>query len=436
MGTVRLQLQSPDAKFYRADRPYCGDSGYFPGSGGRPAGKHPCIFWDQYDAVYPPVESTATFLTTRVSRTVSQRPASCAEMQFANCSYTPVAPKTAYFISDPTFFTLFIDHTMNVPTLQLSASATSMHGALTGGKGRVGNEAGLDPCAPYNDWGFECPPFISLGDPGRTDIITIASLLRAAGTNLSDFASADPANSLYNETKRYAGVVLLVSIEYDNFFSYDPEDIRYTYAVSEVVNTEFKVQQVIPEPGDDNRTRTLLDRHGVRLLVQQTGTIGKFDFSTLLVQLVSSLGLLAVATAVVNAVAFNVLPMKHIYKQYQEVTSVDFSDIEHLPKSSLDRFRSEDLINPQPAIFAGVGQAGDGGEVMAAGSNPEARKVKKAPPQAGGGGSTAKAPRGGGGGGGGGFFAQMGGQVDERDVVVDDGGGDGDSTVEWGSGKP
>jgi hypothetical protein len=90
-----------------------------------------------------------------------------------------------------------------------------------------------------------------------------------------------------------------------------------------------------------------------------------------------------VATAVVNFVAFNVLPLKNIYRQYQQVTSVDFSDIEGMPQSTLDRFRSEDLINPRPAIFEGVGVVGDGGAALTGGSNPAATKVKAAPKQAG-----------------------------------------------------
>lgn len=396
VGTVRLQLQAPADEYYRSDRPYCGDGGTFPAAGGRPAGRHPCVFWDQYDAVFPPVEATATFLTTRFSRSVYTRPANCTVLSDPACRYGPAENKTAFFVSDPTFFTLFIDHTMNAPSLDVSRSAVDMDGVLASGAGRSGRS--VDPCAAYEGWGFTCPPFISVGDPGKTDILPLAALLQAAGTNLSDFVSSDSSSSLYNETKRYAGVVLLVSIEYDNFFSYDPDAVRYTYAVSEVANTEFKAQQVIPEPGEDTQRRVLLDRHGVRVLVQQTGTIGKFDFSTLLVQLVSSLGLLAVATALVNFIAFSVLPMKNIYKQYKEVTSVDFSDIEHLPPSSLARFRSEDLINPQPAIFAGVGSAGDGGEVMAAGSNPAATQVKSAPKK-----QAATA---------GGFFAQLGKETD------------------------
>ncbi len=53
----------------------------------------------------------------------------------------------------------------------------------------------------------------------------------------------------------------------------------------------------------------------------------------------------------VNFFAFNVLHMKHIYKQYAAVDTVDFSDVQ-LDEAALKRFETHDLINPRPAIFA------------------------------------------------------------------------------------
>jgi hypothetical protein len=77
----------------------------------------------------------------------------------------------------------------------------------------------------------------------------------------------------------------------------------------------------------------------------------------------------------VNFLAFNVCKNRHIYKQYQQVTTVDFSDIDTLNEGQLKQFRSEDLINPRPAIFEGVGGAGT--EELTAGVNPEAGVIHK-----------------------------------------------------------
>lgn len=45
--------------------------------------------------------------------------------------------------------------------------------------------------------------------------------------------------------------------------------------------------QVLPYPDSNLPNRTILNRHGVRLLIDQSGTLGVFSFQTTLVQLVS-----------------------------------------------------------------------------------------------------------------------------------------------------
>jgi len=54
-------------------------------------------------------------------------------------------------------------------------------------------------------------------------------------------------------------------------------------------------------------------------MIRVTGKIGKFAFQTLLVQLVSSLGLLAVAKFAVDTILQYVLPLRYIYRQYKTV---------------------------------------------------------------------------------------------------------------------
>lgn len=48
-----------------------------------------------------------------------------------------------------------------------------------------------------------------------------------------------------------------------------------------------------------------------------TGKIGEFNFQVLLLSLTSSVALLAVATSVVNCLAFFFLPLRFIYRQYR-----------------------------------------------------------------------------------------------------------------------
>jgi hypothetical protein len=77
------------------------------------------------------------------------------------------------------------------------------------------------------------------------------------------------------------------------------------------------------------------------------GTIGQFNFQALLVSLTSSLALLAVAKTVVDFLAFQILPLKYIYKQYRMIDTVDFSD---LTDGDAAVFKKHDLINPHPKV--------------------------------------------------------------------------------------
>lgn len=83
----------------------------------------------------------------------------------------------------------------------------------------------MDPCKPYNKVHRICPPFVNLGASGQRDIIPIATLLEAAGVNSLDEV-AGTTEDLATETKRFAGVILLVRIDYDNYYTYHPENIR------------------------------------------------------------------------------------------------------------------------------------------------------------------------------------------------------------------
>ena len=124
------------------------------------------------------------------------------------------------------------------------------------------------PLADYDKIGKPCPPYIHERFTSVNDIVPIATLLRAAGISSLDEPSG-PANP--DESQRYAGVVLVLSIAYSNYVSYNASRVVYSYTVTAVPNTEFKTEQVIPAPGSDLPNRTIVDRHGVRIFVVQSG---------------------------------------------------------------------------------------------------------------------------------------------------------------------
>ena len=110
---------------------------------------------------------------------------------------------------------------------------------------------------------------------------------------------------------------------------------------------EFKAEEVL---ATGNLTRTVNDRHGLRLLFKQSGNLGVFDSSTLLISLTSGLGLLALATLVVDLIATRVIPLRAVYAGYKEWATLPREEIEELGEEELRRFAAEDLVNPAPAF--------------------------------------------------------------------------------------
>ncbi|RYE83826.1 MAG: hypothetical protein EOO65_03310 [Methanosarcinales archaeon] len=127
----------------------------------------------------------------------------------------------------------------------------------------------------------------------------------------------------------------------------------YTYRVQSVSDAEFKYEQILPEPGSGAVNRTILDRHGLRILVKQAGNVGRIDVPTFLIAVTSSLGLLAVAATLVNCFAFNLSKLRFVYRQYKAIESFNFDEV-NLTDEDLQRFKGKDLINPRPTFLAGM----------------------------------------------------------------------------------
>eukprot|EP00479_Gromia_sphaerica_P008818 TRINITY_DN3519_c0_g1_i1.p1 TRINITY_DN3519_c0_g1~~TRINITY_DN3519_c0_g1_i1.p1 ORF type:complete len:79 (-),score=3.13 TRINITY_DN3519_c0_g1_i1:242-478(-) len=65
----------------------------------------------------------------------------------------------------------------------------------------------------------------------------------------------------------------------------------------------------------DSTTRLIQNRHGVKIRFIQTRQIGRGDFQTSLVQLVSALGLISVATLVVEYMMLYILPFSKVLQE-------------------------------------------------------------------------------------------------------------------------
>lgn len=279
-----------------------------------------CTYEDALSAVFPEVEETSTFLTTRLSTEYQALPAGCANPSTLNCTYDMWLREDTY-IAQPELFTLLIDHSVSSPELDISANSFSMTGRLSTPDDEAGASSdgkAFDPCWVYSNLFNPARPCVTTGPGGvrvgaanSFDIIPLGSLLAAGGVTTLD----SPVGGNHpNDTRRYGGGIYVINIEYNNYYTYFPSNIRYSYSVKSVQGVEFKAEEVAPAPGASQPNRTIFDRHGTRLLFSQGGRIGSFRASALLVQLVSSIGLLAVSAAIGKF--FIDCPAKSAYSNY------------------------------------------------------------------------------------------------------------------------
>ena len=170
----------------------------------------------------------------------------------------------------------------------------------------------------------------TLVTPGQTrerqDFFTVGALLAAAthggtgacGVDL-DALSLNPGST---KSARYDGIELLISIKLANTRPWVGQvDASYQYSVEAVYGSKSKVSQTI-WTGNSTDTRTIRDAHGLRFNVVFTGEMGAPDTMTLLLQLTTSIALLALATTITDQVAITFMPRKSEYRsaKYDAVT--------------------------------------------------------------------------------------------------------------------
>ena len=170
----------------------------------------------------------------------------------------------------------------------------------------------------------------TLVTPGQTrerqDFFTVGALLAAAthggtgacGVDL-DALSLNPGST---KSARYDGIELLISIKLANTRPWVGQvAASYQYSVEAVYGSKSKVSQTI-WTGNSTDTRTIRDAHGLRFNVVFTGEMGAPDAMTLLLQLTTSIALLALATTITDQVAITFMPRKGEYRsaKYNAVT--------------------------------------------------------------------------------------------------------------------
>lgn len=336
VGTVRMSLQGPTMvedgfacdptkpgcayNFTTvSDLPYCSQSGNPTYKG---QATYECRDWDSFDVVSPVTGGSPFFITTRVTEAKQSlycdEPSAgepCRSTYVFGCNntftYDPHCPpgswsEETFFLADVDRFTLLLDHSVRSPTVaSLEADSLQMTGHMESCTGEV-IQADKTPQAQ--------------------DIFSVQTLLAAAqngekcGLTLDMASSAGAGGGKGN--KRYNGMILLLTIEYSNVLPWKgvQRTISYVYRTELILGTKSKVFDEIFV--DYPHTRVTRNLHGIKLVVLQTGQLGTAQAGTLLLQLTTSLALLAAATTIVDMLALYGLPHKSAYRdaKIDEVT--------------------------------------------------------------------------------------------------------------------
>ncbi|RIB27320.1 hypothetical protein C2G38_2029471 [Gigaspora rosea] len=235
---------------------------------------------------YPSDGSNFAFFTTRASILHYSNQPGCNSLRVSSpadpCFFKPtnnnvtILPKS--YIADIEDYTVMIEHSIRGHATSIAIRNGVMDGELVSFNGttiRKITNATRMASNPY----------------AAGDIFTVQEILTAAGANLDAPSTAPGANKAAGETFRSSGIVIVIIIEYKNV-AFKKDTLSYRYLPQVIDGNEYKVVENIYNTTDGSFT--FIDRHGIRLVFQQHGTIGEFQFIALLTSLIASLALLVI----------------------------------------------------------------------------------------------------------------------------------------------
>eukprot|EP00913_Durusdinium_trenchii_P006481 g6092.t1 len=240
-----------------------------------------------------------------------------------------IQEKASLFAADVEAFTMLIDHSVTSPKSGLATTSRQMQGMLfVGDNGNDGDVTDHSPC------------YVPPNSADGLDYFSVGTLLQATGVTLEGESYPGSGHSA-----RYEGLTINLLIDYSNSRDWHglQPNISYLYKPSVVPQNSglqlcgyyvstFKT--TLLSPSSLNGQQMLKkDIHGHPLAV--------FDFTQLLLQLTTSLTLLALATVGVNILAQYVLRYRHYYSEALYDRTADFDNISFLESQSDNHLRQE-----------------------------------------------------------------------------------------------
>jgi hypothetical protein len=155
------------------------------------------------------------------------------------------------------------------------------------------------------------------------DLFSIGLLLKAANVSLDAKRHHVPA--WVGGTYRSSGFVLVLRIHYSNIESWLGTKVlpwkmmgptlHYTFRISKHASYDDFLLRKVHKGGkhDPKHSRILKEFHGIRILIEQTGSVAVWDNIQLLLILTTTLALMAVSACITDCVALNCMHRSEEY---------------------------------------------------------------------------------------------------------------------------
>lgn len=380
VGTIRFSLQQPTQPDPRTGAPcdpteptckddftpveelaYCSQ-----GAAGANQSYHtyPCVYWDNDQDIHP--MDASVLLATRVVEYNQTRRCPTVQPAGVSCDQlwhndAPNIRGVTKYVADINRFTLLLDHTVFAATINVEGFARNWQGHLkvTGDslnwKQLCAGPDAVDSLDFVIAGGAPAKCFIKLNTtydsythkPTGLDVVGMETLLQAAGIDLD---ATSPTNK---RTIRYNGAILLLHIRYQNWQHLSglaPDELRhakgdtvpYIYEASALLDTAAKQEFLIWK--DYPTQRTMINEHGIKIVVLMSGSLGEFNGAALLVAITSSLTLLAVSSTLVDLTATKLLPQKKFYQRFKYPETPHVSE---LAEAQEQQEEAESQLNQQ-----------------------------------------------------------------------------------------
>jgi len=183
----------------------------------------------------------------------------------------------------------------------------------------------------------KAPCYLTPSSAGGLDFFAVGTLLQATGVSLESESYPGSGHST-----RYEGITIDLNIDYSNSVPWHglQANISYLYKPSVIPRSTFKTTEASPLSPDGLHVLKK-SLHGLLFEVRAGGQLATFDFTQLLLQLTTSLTLLALATVGVNIMAQYVLRYRHYYSEALYDRTADFDNISFLERQSDEQLRQE-----------------------------------------------------------------------------------------------